>query len=199
MQKAFVYKGYLVLLSARSRLLIYRIDKSTKKLILVQHFVNKEELYFSDMEFEASTQMLYLLAMNRATIKVYHFEPSDFPNPDKSLTIFVEYDSIDFSSVTSKHAEGVDEKNMHIQLDISREREQQTLMVLFFHRYHYVIAELSYNVNLQVWSFVRYFKFNMQVLEMHIVEDVVVVVGSESMGIFPYGIHPRLIDEEVNG
>lgn len=34
---------------------------------------------------------------------------------------------------------------------------------------------------------------------MHIINDVVAVVGSQSMGIFPYGIHPRLIDEEVNG
>ena len=34
---------------------------------------------------------------------------------------------------------------------------------------------------------------------MHIINDVMAVVGEESMGIFPYGIHPRLIDEEFNG
>lgn len=72
-------------------------------------------------------------------------------------------------------------------------------MVLFWHRYHYVICELSYNLNIQSWSFVRYFKFTMEVTEIHIIKDVVVVVGTESMGIFPYGIHPRLIEEEVNG
>lgn len=31
------------------------------------------------------------------------------------------------------------------------------------------------------------------------VNDVLMVVGSESIGVFPYGIHPRLIDEELNG
>jgi hypothetical protein len=52
---------------------------------------------------------------------------------------------------------------MHVDLEISRDREEQTLMVLFWHRYHYVIAEFNYNINLQVWSFVRYFKFTMRV------------------------------------
>jgi hypothetical protein len=105
-----------MLLSARSGLLIYRIDKNTKKITLVQKFSSQSDLYFSDMEFEPNTQMLYLLALNKAIIKVYHYEPSDFPNPDKTLTVLVEYDSIDFSSVTSKHIEGTDEKNMHIRL-----------------------------------------------------------------------------------
>lgn len=39
----------------------------------------------------------------------------------------------------------------------------------------------------------------MRVNEIHIINDVVVVVGSQSMGIFPFGIHPRLIEEEFNG
>jgi len=39
----------------------------------------------------------------------------------------------------------------------------------------------------------------MRVNEIHVVDDVLMVVGSESIGIFPYGIHPRLIDEELNG
>ena len=72
-------------------------------------------------------------------------------------------------------------------------------MVLFLHRYHYVVAELCYDVNMKSWSFVRYFKFSMRVNEIHIIDDVMAVVGGESMGIFPYGIHPRLIDEEFNG
>lgn len=60
--------------------------------------------------------MLYLLTMNKAIIKVFHYSPSEFPNSDKSLTIFVEYDTLEFSSVTSKHQEGTDETNMHISL-----------------------------------------------------------------------------------
>jgi hypothetical protein len=39
----------------------------------------------------------------------------------------------------------------------------------------------------------------MRVNEIHIIDDVMAVVGGESMGVFPYGIHPRLIDEEFNG
>lgn len=106
-QKAFIYKGNLILFSARSGIFIYKIDKNTKKLTLVQKFTNPTDLYFSDMEFEPTTQMLYLLAMNKALIKVYHYEPSDFPNPDKTLTIFVEYDNIEFPSVTSNHIKGI--------------------------------------------------------------------------------------------
>lgn len=47
--------------------------------------------------------MLYLLTLNKAVVKVYHYEPSAFPNPDKTLTVLVHYDTIDFSPVTSKH------------------------------------------------------------------------------------------------
>lgn len=106
--------------------------------------------------------MIYLLAMNQPLIKIYHFEPSDFPNSDKTLTIFVEYDSLEFPEITTNHA-GNEEKNMHIDLEISHDREEQTIMVLFWHRYHYVIAEFNYKINLQKWSFVRYFKFTMRV------------------------------------
>jgi hypothetical protein len=110
------------------------------------------------------------------------------------LTIFVEYDSIVLDSVTNKHNDANEERNIHINIEISHDREQQTLMVLFMHNYHYVIAEMYYDINLQTWSFVRYYKFTMRVIEIHIIKDVVAVVGSQSMGLFPYGIHPRLID-----
>lgn len=72
-------------------------------------------------------------------------------------------------------------------------------MVLFLHRYHYVVAEMCYNAHLKSWSFVRYFKFTLRVNEIHISGDVMAVVGDQTMGIFPFGIHPRLIDEEFNG
>ena len=50
-------------------------------------------------------------------------------------------------------------------------------MVLFLHRYHYVVAELVYNVNMLTWSFVRYFKFSMMVNEIHLIGDIMAVVG----------------------
>ena len=50
-------------------------------------------------------------------------------------------------------------------------------MVLFLHRYHNVVAEMSYNINLKSWYFVRYFKFTMKVNEIHIVSDLMAVVG----------------------
>jgi hypothetical protein len=84
-------------------------------------------------------------------------------------------------------------------LAISHRREQQTLMVLFLHNYHNVVAEIFYNPIANTWKFIRYYKFSMRVNEIHIIDDVLLVVGTESMGMFPYGIHPRLIDEELNG
>jgi hypothetical protein len=66
-------------------------------------------------------------------------------------------------------------------------------MILFTHGYHNVIAELSYDRVRLTWSFVRYFKFPMVVNEIHVVKDLVIVVGKDSMGVFPFGIHPRLI------
>lgn len=72
-------------------------------------------------------------------------------------------------------------------------------MVLFLHNYHYVIVEIRYDIDLQTWSFVRYYKFTFRVNEMHIIQDVIAVIGKETIGLFPLGIHPRLIDEEFNG
>ena len=51
-------------------------------------------------------------------------------------------------------------------------------MILFSHNYHYVIAELTYDISAQIWSFVRYYKFTFRVNEIHIIGDVVAVVGS---------------------
>jgi len=93
-QKAIVYKNNLLLLSSQAGLVIYKIDKATRTLALAQRFTYDSDLVFADMEFEATTQMLYLQALNKPLIKIYHYEPSQFPNLDKSLTIFVEYDSI---------------------------------------------------------------------------------------------------------
>jgi hypothetical protein len=39
----------------------------------------------------------------------------------------------------------------------------------------------------------------MLIKEIHTIEDVIVIVGNEVLGMFPYGIDPRLIKEEFNG
>ena len=39
----------------------------------------------------------------------------------------------------------------------------------------------------------------MLVEDIEVVEDVLMVVGQKMMGLFPFGIDPRLIDEEFNG
>lgn len=62
-----------------------------------------------------------------------------------------------------------------------------------------MIAEVSYQSVQQTWAFVRYFKFSLRVNQIKVIGDLLAVVGSESMGVFPFGIHPRLIDEEMNG
>jgi hypothetical protein len=72
-------------------------------------------------------------------------------------------------------------------------------MVLFLHNRHNVIAELNYRSIDQKFQFIRYFKFSMIVNEIHIVKDIMLVISLETIGMFPYGIHPRLIEEEFNG
>lgn len=39
----------------------------------------------------------------------------------------------------------------------------------------------------------------MEVDEIHTVDDVMLVVGTDILGMFPYDIDPRLIQEEFNG
>lgn len=39
----------------------------------------------------------------------------------------------------------------------------------------------------------------MMIHEMHIINDIVAVVGSNTIGMLPFGISPRLILEEFNG
>lgn len=53
-QEAFVYKGFLVIFSRQSRLLVYKIDKS-KRLTLVQTFSPTKDVFYADMEFDRST------------------------------------------------------------------------------------------------------------------------------------------------
>ena len=101
-QDAFIYKGYLVVFSRQSLLRVYKIDKS-KRLTLVQSFKGPENVFYADMEFDKTTEMLYMLAMNIPQISVYHFEPSEFPTKDKTFLILRELDTIDLSTITNKH------------------------------------------------------------------------------------------------
>jgi hypothetical protein len=39
----------------------------------------------------------------------------------------------------------------------------------------------------------------MEIKQVHIIEDVIVVAGEEVLGMFPFGVDPRLIREEFNG
>ena len=66
-------------------------------------------------------------------------------------------------------------------------------MVLFNHNYQSVIAEFFYEHVNESWKFIRYYKFNIVVSEIHIVNDIVLIVGDDTIGVFPIGIHPRLI------
>ena len=49
--------------------------------------------------------------------------------------------------------------------------------MLFRHLRHYAIAEFEYDPNSKGVTFLRYFKFQMQIREIHTIEDVIVVVG----------------------
>lgn len=108
-QKAIVYKNYLFVLSRQAGPVIYRIDKTTRKLSLAQSLIAGRDLFWADMEFERSSEMLYLLAMNAATIRVFHFEPAQFPDSDKSFHVFSAYDSLNIEEVTNKHGQSDNE------------------------------------------------------------------------------------------
>ena len=132
------------------------------------------------------------MALNIPNIYVFRFRPSQFPDKDHKFKVFDLEDQIDISSVTSKHSE-VDEKNVHFDIALSKDREEQTIMVLFNHNYYTVIAEIIYRPIYKSWSFVRYYKFTFQVHQIYMTKDILVVVGAQTMSVFPYGIHARLI------
>ena len=51
----------------------------------------------------------------------------------------------------------------------------------------------------KVLTFIRYFKFQAGVSEIMLLQGNFVAVGQEFLGIFPVGIHPKLIQKELNG
>ncbi len=83
--------------------------------------------------------MLYILGLGDPIVRAFEFKPSEFPAADGSLPALIEYDSINLETVTNQHG-GATERNMNLNLEISRGREEQTLMILFLHNRHNVIA-----------------------------------------------------------
>ena len=72
-------------------------------------------------------------------------------------------------------------------------------MVLFAHGTKTVVAEMNYQSIKKEYSFIRYYKYSIQIHEIHVISDVMVIVGNGILGMFPYGINPHLIVEEFNG
>ena len=58
-----------------------------------------------------------------------------------------------------------------MSIEVSRNRAQESIMVLFNHQSQTVIAELSYDSDLKKFYFVRYFKYSVEIKEMHIIKE----------------------------
>ena len=63
----------------------------------------------------------------------------------------------------------------------------------FFKNQRNIIAELSYDHALKSFTFIRYFKMKAAVNEIHLMDTHFIAIGYEFMGIFPVGVHPKLI------
>jgi hypothetical protein len=74
-----------------------------------------------------------------------------------------------------------------------------TILVLFRRANQNAIAELNYDHSNKDFAFIRYFKIRSNVVEMHLMDTHFIALGEEFLGIFPVGIHPKLIREELNG
>lgn len=75
----------------------------------------------------------------------------------------------------------------------------KTILVMFFRNNRNVIAELFYDHAEKDYTLVRYFKMKSNVVEIHLMDTHFLTIGEEFLGIFPVGIHPKLIKEELNG
>lgn len=64
-----------------------------------------------------------------------------------------------------------------MNLEIATTSSSTELFVLFRHLRQNVIAEFDYDQISKEVTFLRYFKFQMQIKEIHTIEDVIVVVG----------------------
>ena len=80
-----------------------------------------------------------------------------------------------------------------VNLEISRDREEESLFILFDHNKRTMVAELVYAPTSKNFGFIRYYKFFMLIYEIHTINDILILVGEGVLGIFPYGISPNLI------
>jgi hypothetical protein len=64
-----------------------------------------------------------------------------------------------------------------MNLEIASNSASSELFVLFRHLRQNAIAEFDYDPSSKEVTFLRYFKFQMQIKEIHKIEDVIVVVG----------------------
>ena len=171
------------------------------KLVLVGHFPPQGEGNSPvDMELDELNQILYVLNFE-TSIKVYVFDPVAFSETKDKNSLLRVIDEIGLESITVNHKQKVNSYELvgHIDLEISRQQNNQALMVLFSHEGRTMVAELNYQAVLKAYNFVRYFKFSMNIKEIHVIGDSMVVVGEGILGIFPFGINPHLITEEFNG
>mgnify|MGYP006910918071 CR=1 FL=1 len=69
------------------------------------------------------------------------------------------------------------------------------LLIAFRRANHYNILELQYSRNVRQVSLVRYFKFRDELRDIFIQQGELVAFGTGFIGMFPLGIHPKLIKQ----
>ena len=62
-----------------------------------------------------------------------------------------------------------------------------------------MVAEINYRVSEKKFSFMRYFKFKDLLVDMHLIDEHMIAVGDIFVAVFPVNIHPKLIQNEMNG
>lgn len=196
--KAIESRGYIIVCGGNSGILVYQIDYNNKmKLKLIQEISPADEANSPiDMELNPETQLLYVLNY-RKDIEVYAFDPVSYTENPKTNKILRYYDGINLETITLNHnqIQNVFELIGHINLSISARKEEEVLLILFSHEGRTLMAEINYQSAVKKYSFVRYYKFSMMIKEIHVIDELVVVVGDGLLGMFPFGIDPHLIVE----
>lgn len=123
-----------------------------------------------DLEYSREQNLLYTLDKTRG-ICVFSLEVS--------RPVHIDYIN------TTKYT------NSNMQIKVY----ENTIIVSFQHgaSERHVVAEFSYNRFMKTFTFIRYFKFTYGLTEIQIVRDYFIGVGREYLGVFPTGIHPKLI------
>lgn len=129
-----------------------------------------------DFAIEKHSKMLYLLDFETG-IEVYNITVT---NQKPAV-----YDFIDLSTTTRRN----------IKIEI----ENKVILVAFIHRSENVVAEFNYRVEEKKFSFMRYFKFKDILIDMHLMDEHLIAIGDVFVAVFPVNIHPKLIQQEMNG